>query len=83
MRLIIKPFDSWPEFPGSPARCGGASAISGTNLSVRMCGIVVACLKVRRELRDGEYARRNEIVFEDPILGFLPLDDSFTVEMKT
>jgi hypothetical protein len=48
-----------------------------------MCGIVVACLKVRRELRDGEYARRNEIVFEDPILGFLPLDDSFTVEMKT
>jgi hypothetical protein len=47
--------------------------ISNTNLSVRICGIVVACIKVRRELRNGEYTGRNEILFEDPILGFMPL----------
>jgi hypothetical protein len=56
--------------------------ISNTNLSVRICGIAVARLKVRREHRDGEYTGRNEIVFEDPILGFMPMDDSLTIELK-
>jgi hypothetical protein len=56
--------------------------ISNTNLSVRVCGIVVARLKVRREVQDGEYTGQNEIVFEDPVLGFMPLDDSLTIELK-
>ena len=48
--------------------------ISNTNLSVRICGIVVACIKVRRvSFGNGEYTGRNEILFEDPILGFMPL----------
>lgn len=55
---------------------------SNTNLSVRICGIAVACLKVRREIRDGQYTGRNELVFEDPILGFMPLDNSFSIELK-
>jgi hypothetical protein len=56
--------------------------ISNTNLSVRVCGIVVARLKMRREIQDGEYTGRNQMVFADPILGFMPLDDSLTIELK-
>jgi hypothetical protein len=56
--------------------------IANTNLSVRVCGVVVARLKVRREVQDGEYTGWNEIAFEDPVLGFMPLDDSLTIELK-
>jgi hypothetical protein len=36
---------------------------------------------VRLELKTGRCAVRHEIVFDDPILGRLPLDDTLTIEI--
>ena len=49
--------------------------------AVRICGIEVSNLTVRLVIRSGGRAPCHEIVFEDPILGLLPLDDTLPVEI--
>jgi hypothetical protein len=45
--------------------------------AVKVCGVEVANVTVR--LVVGSSGARHEIVFEDPILGVLPLDDTLTI----
>jgi hypothetical protein len=47
--------------------------------AVRICGIEVSNITVRLVVGSG--GARYEIVFEDPILGVLPLDDTLTIEI--
>jgi hypothetical protein len=47
--------------------------------AVRICGVEVANVTVRLVVGSG--GARHEIVFEDPILGVLPLDDTLTIEI--
>ncbi|MGA8700418.1 MAG: hypothetical protein WB625_02105 [Candidatus Sulfotelmatobacter sp.] len=47
--------------------------------AVRICGVEVANVTVRLVVGSG--GARHEIVFEDPILGLLPLDDTLTIEI--
>ncbi len=47
--------------------------------AVRVCGVEVVNVTVR--LVVGSSGARHEIVFEDPILGVLPLDDTLTIEI--
>ena len=49
--------------------------------AVRICGIEVSNLTVRLVIRSGGRAPCHEIVFEDPILGLLPLDDTLPIEL--
>jgi hypothetical protein len=49
--------------------------------AVRICGIEVSNLTVRLVIRSGGRTPCHEIVFEDPILGVLPLDDTLPVEI--
>ena len=49
--------------------------------AVRICGIEVSNLTVRLVIRSGGRAPCHEIVFEDPRLGLLPLDDTLTIEI--
>jgi hypothetical protein len=49
--------------------------------AVRVCGIEASNLAVRLVIRSGGRAPRHEIVFEDPILGLLPLDDTLIIEI--
>ena len=49
--------------------------------AVRVCGIEASNLAVRLVIRSGGRAPCHEIVFEDPILGVLPLDDALTIEI--
>ena len=46
--------------------------------AVRVCGIEVS---VTVRLVVGSGGARHEIIFEDPLLGFLPLDDTLTIEI--
>jgi len=47
--------------------------------AVRICGIEVSNVTVR--LVVGYGGARHEIVFEDPTLGLLPLDDTLPIEL--
>ena len=47
--------------------------------AVRICGIEVSNVTVR--LVVGYGGARHEIMFEDPILGLLPLDDTLPIEL--
>jgi hypothetical protein len=47
--------------------------------AVRICGIEVSNVSVRLVVGSG--GARHEIIFEDPILGFLPLDDTLIIEL--
>jgi hypothetical protein len=49
--------------------------------AVRICGIEVSDLTVRLVIRSGGRAPCHEIVFEDPIIGLLPLDDTLPIEL--
>jgi len=49
--------------------------------AVRVCGIEASNLAVRLVIRTGGRTPCHEIVFEDPILGVLPLDDTLTIEI--
>ncbi|MGB9237048.1 MAG: hypothetical protein WCC04_21780 [Terriglobales bacterium] len=49
--------------------------------AVRVCGIEVSNLTVRLVIRSGGRAPCHEIVFEDPIFGVLPLDDTLPIEL--
>jgi hypothetical protein len=48
--------------------------------AVRICG-VESNLSVRIVVRSGGRPPCHEIVFEDPLLGLLPLDDSLPIEI--
>jgi hypothetical protein len=49
--------------------------------AVRVCGIEVSNVAVRLVIGPGEYPVRREIVFEDVLLGILPLDDTLIIEI--
>lgn len=50
-------------------------------IAVRICGIEVSNVATRLVIRSGGRAPCHEIVFEDPLLGLLPLDDTLTIEI--
>ena len=50
-------------------------------LAVRVCGIEVSNVTVRLVIRSGGRPPCHEIVFEDPMLGLLPLDDTPPIEI--
>jgi hypothetical protein len=47
--------------------------------AVRICGIEVSNVTTRLVVGSG--GARHEIVFEDPVLGLLPLDDTLIIEL--
>ena len=49
--------------------------------AVRVCELEVSNLTVRLVVRSGGRPPCHEIVFEDPILGLLPLDDTLPIEL--
>ena len=49
--------------------------------AVRVCGIEVSNVTVRLVIGSGQRPVSHELVFEDPILGMLPLDDTLTIEI--
>ena len=58
-----------------------SSKAARKQFAVRICGIEVSSLTVRLVIRTGGRAPCHEIVFEDPILGLLPLDDTLPIEI--
>jgi len=50
--------------------------------ALRVNGMPITNLKVRRVLRGGSYTSQNELVIFDPILGPFPLDYTFEIEMR-
>jgi hypothetical protein len=49
--------------------------------AVRIGGIEISNLTVRLVIRSGGRGPCHEIVFDDPLLGLLPLDDTLTIEI--
>jgi hypothetical protein len=49
--------------------------------AVRVCGLEVSNVTVRLVIGSGQCPVRYELVFEDPILGVIPLDDTLTIEI--
>ncbi len=49
--------------------------------AVRVCGVEVSNVTVRVVIGSGQCPVRYELVFEDPALGVLPLDDTLTIEL--
>jgi hypothetical protein len=56
--------------------------IACANLSLRVNSLPVENVKVRRELVNGSYTGRNELVIHDSVLGDFPLDGAFDIEIK-
>ena len=50
-------------------------------LAVRVCGIEVSNVTTRLVIGGERCPVRQELVFEDPILGVLPLDDTLPIEI--
>ena len=48
---------------------------------VRVCGIEVSNVTTRLVIGGDRCPVRQELVFEDPILGLLPLDDTLPIEI--
>jgi hypothetical protein len=49
--------------------------------AVRVCGVEVSHVTVRLVIGSGQCPVRYELVFKDPMLGVLPLDDTLTIEI--
>jgi len=49
--------------------------------AVRVCGVEVSNVTVRVVIGSGQCPVRYELVFEDPMLGVLPLDDTLVIEI--
>jgi len=49
--------------------------------AVRVCGIEVSNVTTRLVIGGDRCPVRQELVFEDPIMGVLPLDDTLTIEI--
>jgi hypothetical protein len=50
-------------------------------LAVKVCGIEVSNVTTRLVIGSGRCPVRQELVFEDPMLGVLPLDDTLPIEI--
>ena len=50
--------------------------------AVRVCGIEVSNVRTRLVIGGDRCPVRQELVFEDPILGLLPLDDTLPIEIR-
>jgi len=55
--------------------------VRAPQFAVRICGVEVTNVTTRLVIGSGRCAVRHELVFEDPILGVLPLDDTLTIEI--
>ena len=49
--------------------------------AVRICGVEVANVATRLVIGSGPCPVRQELIFEDPILGVLRLDDALVIEI--
>jgi hypothetical protein len=49
--------------------------------AVRICGVEVANVATRLVIGSGPNPVRQELIFEDPLLGVLRLDDSLVIEI--
>jgi hypothetical protein len=58
-----------------------AKIVRMPQFAVRVCGVEVSSVTVRLVIGSGQCPVRYELVFEDPILGVLPLDDTLTIEI--
>ncbi len=52
-------------------------------LYLRVNGIAIENLKIRRKMRSGAFLDEHELVIEDPIIGKFAIDDSFNLEART
>jgi hypothetical protein len=50
-------------------------------LAVRVCGVEVSNVTVRVVIGSGQCPVKHELVFEDGLLGTMPLDDTLTIEI--
>lgn len=55
----------------------------GSQLYLRVNGINITSLKVRRKMVSGAPVGDRELVIEDPVLGKFAIDDSFIIEVST
>lgn len=55
----------------------------GSQLYLRVNGIDIANLKIRRRMTSGVPIGERELVIEDPMLGKFAIDDSFVIEIST
>ena len=49
--------------------------------AVRVCGVEVSNVTVRVVIGSGQCPVTHELVFEDALLGMMPLDDTLTIEI--
>lgn len=56
--------------------------IASASLSLRINGMPVENMKVRRELANGMYTGKHELVIHDSLLGDFQLDNGFDIEFK-
>ena len=49
--------------------------------AVRVCGVEVSNIKVRVVIGSGQCPVKHELVFEDGLLGTMPLDDTLIIEI--
>lgn len=56
--------------------------MGSTNLQVRVNGISIEKLTLRRQMREGYPDGPWEVVVTDPVLGQFAVDDSFEIELK-
>ena len=49
--------------------------------AVRVCGVEVSNVTVRLVIGSGQCPVKHELVFEDGLLGTMPLDDTLTIEI--
>lgn len=55
----------------------------GSQLYLRVNGIDITNLKIRRKMVSGAPIGEKELVIEDPTLGKFSIDDSFAIEVST
>ena len=58
-----------------------AKKVKSNPLQLQVNGIPISSVKVRRKLVSGVPVGEVEVVIQDPILGWLPIDATFKVEI--
>ena len=61
---------------------GGGSMETKNQLMLRVNGIVINEVKLRRKVIDGHLSEKYEVEVNDPILGKLSLTNDFLIEVK-
>jgi hypothetical protein len=56
--------------------------MGSSNLQIRVNGIKIEKLKLRRQMRSGYPDGPWEVVVTDPVLGEFAIDDTFEIELK-